>query len=371
MSTDELAVVGLVGSGMGAVLGAPLVWAGDPRRAEVRVLGAAVLAVAWLAALISARLAGLVPASAAVSHLVNGLGLVAFPLGVVYARLTSGSDRPFHPALALPLAAYGVAAAVRASVEGTSVVPFAWLLPVAVAFTVVAAATVWRGRTAGDILVPPRWVVGFMALVNVAQIARMDLGHVPAARAVVPLVMVIGFAAMVAFVAWRQVALAAPAAPEPAAAAPMSPEAPAMASPARYEHSGLDDAAARALLVCIDAALERDRLFARADLTLAALARAAGSTPHLVSEALNRVGGTSFRDLLNRRRVDDVKAQLADAANDRYTIEGLGAAAGFRSRSALYDAFRRCEGTTPTAFRDAVRRSTNEPARPGSPPPPR
>lgn len=352
MGTYELAVVGLVGSGIGAVLGAPLVWAGQSRRAEVRVLGAAMLAVAWLAGLISARLAGLVPASAPVGHLVNGLGLTAFPLAVAYTRLATGSSRAFHPALVAPPAGYLLVAVVRWSLTGSSTVPFAWLLPVALGFTAAAAVTAWRGAASRDALVPPVWVVGFMALVNVAQIARMDLGHVPAVRAAVPLVMVLGFAAMVAFVTWRQVTADPVPSPE---AAPAPASAP---PPARYERSALDDAAARALLAGIDRALDRDRLFARADLTLAVLAREAGSTPHLVSEALNRVGGTSFRDLLNRRRVDDVKAQLADAANDRYTIEGLGASAGFRSRSALYDAFRRCEGTTPTAYRDGLRRPT-------------
>ena len=335
-------------SGVGAALGAPLVWSGQARRAEVRVFGATMLAVASLAGLISARLAGLVPPSAWVGHVVNGLGLTAFPLAVAYTRLATGSSRAFHPALVAPLGGYLAVAAGRAVATGSSVVPFAWLLPVALGFTAAAAVTVWRRGTGSDALVPPAWVAGFMGLVNVAQIARMDLGHVPAVRAVVPLVMVLGFVAMTAFVAWRQAAGGAAVAdglrrPEPPTAA-------------RYDRSTLDDAAGRELLGRIDRALEHDCLFARADLTLAALARAAESTPHLVSEALNRVGRTSFRDLLNRRRVDDVKAQLADPANDRYTIEGLGASAGFRSRSALYDAFRRCEGTTPTACRDAMRR---------------
>ena len=57
---------------------------------------------------------------------------------------------------------------------------------------------------------------------------------------------------------------------------------------------------------------------------------------------------------------DDVKAQLRDPHSDRYTIEGIGASAGFRSRSALYDAFHRREGMTPTAFRAAIRRTAGD-----------
>jgi AraC-like DNA-binding protein len=59
----------------------------------------------------------------------------------------------------------------------------------------------------------------------------------------------------------------------------------------------------------------------------------------------------SFHERLNRLRVADVKAQLLDPAADRFTIEGIGGAAGFGSRSALYAAFRRIEGLTPTEFR--------------------
>jgi AraC-like DNA-binding protein len=216
--------------------------------------------------------------------------------------------------------------------------------------------------------VPPSWVVGFMALLNVAQLARMDFGHVPAVRAVVPVVVGLGFVGLAGFLTWRQATAATPAAapdaPTSDASAPhpvQPPDAPGSRvadirpETARYGHSTLDAGTAAEVLARIDRALTDGRLFARPDLTLAALAHASGSTPHLVSEALNRFGGTSFRDLVTRRRVKDVKAQLEAADSHRFTIEGIGAAAGFRSRSALYDAFRRIEGTTPTAYRDARR----------------
>jgi AraC-like DNA-binding protein len=54
-------------------------------------------------------------------------------------------------------------------------------------------------------------------------------------------------------------------------------------------------------------------------------------------------------------RVEDVKAQLRDPVNDLFTIEGIGLSAGFGSRSALYTAFKKLEGVTPTAFRERER----------------
>jgi AraC-like DNA-binding protein len=353
MGVQELAVVGLVGSGVGAALGLPMVWPRPRGTSDPRLLGAAMLLVSAVAALISARLAGLVPASELVGHGINLGGLTAFPMAVVYTRHATGSPNRCAWTLWLPAGVYLAVAGVRAALGLDTSVPFIWLLPVVLTFTAMSAATLWRrtGRPA-TALVPPEWVVGFLVVVNVAQIIRMDFGHVPAIRALVPLVFTAGFVAMVAFVAWRTVA-ARLETPIDAGVV----ERPAVA---RYERSALDEASARALLARLDDVLTRERLFARPELTLGQLADAAGSTPHLVSEALNRFGGTSFRELVTCRRVDDVKAQLRAPDSDRYTIEGIGAAAGFRSRSALYDAFHRREGMTPTAFRAAVRRTAGQ-----------
>jgi AraC-like DNA-binding protein len=235
----------------------------------------------------------------------------------------------------LPAAVYLVVLIGRTSLGANTRVPFAWLAPVACGFTIAGAITLWKHRrTRRPVVVPAETVVAFLAVVNIAQLVRMQFADVPPVRAVVPLVMSMGFAAMAALAAWR-------------AASRVDAPAP----PARYERSVMDEAFARALLERIDAALTRDRLHTRIDLTLAQLAAAIGSTPHQVSEALNRYAGTSFADLVMRRRIDEVKAQLLDPANDRFTIEGIGLSAGFGSRSALYAAFKRLEGTTPTELR--------------------
>jgi AraC-like DNA-binding protein len=347
MGVQELAVVGLVGSGVGAALGLPLVWPRRERRPGPGVLGAAMLLVAVIGALISARLAGLVPSSAVVDHAINLLGLAAFPLAVVYVRQAAGAPRGSSLLLTAPALAYLGVVAARAGLLLDTRIPFAWLLPVVLSFTAAAAVAVWRsGDQPAAVPVPPSWVVGFLALVNVAQVARMDFGHLPQVRAVVPLAFAAGFVVLVARLSWRSLSpLAATSSADQATSLP------------RYERSALGEMAARELLARIDQALNRDRRFARPELTLAQLAEAAGATPHQVSEALNRFAGTTFRDLVNGRRVQDVKVQLADPESDRYTIEGIGAAAGFRSRSALYAAFHRAEGMTPTAFRSHIRKA--------------
>jgi AraC-like DNA-binding protein len=336
MGAYELAFVALAGSGVGTALGLPMAWPRSNRPLDVRLLGSAVVLMSVIAALISARLAGLAPASAAIEHSINLLGLCAFPMVVMYARhAVNAPIATAHAAWWLPAAGYAAMIAARGAAGAGTRVSFAWLAPIACGYTVAAATTMWRHRQQRrTVVVPAEAVIAFVAVVNVAQLVRMEFGHIALVRAVVPLVMSLGFAAMAAFAAWRAASSSNPA-----------------AAPARYERSGLDEISARQLLARIDRALVCERMFTRVDLNLAHLAAAVEATPHQVSEALNRYAGTSFTDLVTRQRVDDVKAQLRDAANDRFTIEGIGASAGFGSRSALYTAFKRLEGITPTRFR--------------------
>jgi AraC-like DNA-binding protein len=366
MGVQELAVVGLAGSGIGAVLGLPMAWPSGRRSADVRLLGVATILLSAIAGLISARVAGLVPVSGLPEHAGNLLGLTALPLVVIYTRQATGATPLFRGVSLLwaPAIAYFAFLCAGTAIGSDTRVPFSRLLPVVLGFTAACAVQLWRRPAPrSSAMVPPGWIVGFLAVVNVAQIVRMNFGHVELVRAVVPLVMSCGFVAMVAFVAWRSAAARA----ESPAIAPASVAAMDKAVAPRYEKSGLDEAVAPELLERIDRALAHERLFARADLTLADLARAAGSTPHQVSEALNRYAVVSFHELLNRRRVEDVKAQLVDPSNDRFTIEGIGASAGFGSRSALYAAFRRIEGMTPAAYRagGAGVRSCVSPSRTG------
>ncbi len=347
MGAHELAFVALAGSGVGTALGLPMAWPRSDRPPDVRLLGTALLMMSAAAALISARLAGLAPATAATEHTINLLGLCAFPLLVTYARLAVGAPiATAHAAWWLPALGYTMVLMARATIDTSTRVPFAWLAPIICGFTVAAGVTVWRHRDhRRSLVVPAQWVIAFVAVLNVAQLIRMEFGYIPIVRAVVPLVMSIGFLTLAAFAAWSTFARASASA---GAAADKT-------AGKRYERSGLDEPFARQLLDRIDRALTRDRLYARVDLTLAQLASAVEATPHQVSEALNRFAAASFAEVVTRMRVEDVKAQLRDPVNDLFTIEGIGLSAGFGSRSALYAAFKRLEGVTPTMFRDRER----------------
>ncbi len=344
MGTLEFAVIGLAGSGIGAALGLPLLW---PRSTQApgtavlaRLMGGWLLAVSLVVAIISARVIGLLPGSAAAEHAVNILGLSSFPLLYMYVYRQTRPSAPQRRMwwLWLPAAAYATLIVIRASLGTDTRVPFAWMLPVLLAFTLGCAWLVARREDQAPAgIIPAEWLVGFLVVLNAAQIVRMLFGHVAPVPALVPFVITLEFVALVGVVAWR--------------AAGSRPPTPDVVLPPRYEKSGLDADAGRALLDRVERALSNGRLFADPGLTLSGLAASVDSTPHQVSEVLNRYGNVTFHELLNRQRVDDVKMQLRDPSADAYTIEGIGASAGFGSRSALYAAFRRLEGMTPAEFR--------------------
>ena len=201
MGAYELAFVGLAGSGLGTALGLPLAWPRSGRTLDVRLLGCAVLLTSLAAALISARLAGLAPASAVVEHAINLLGLCAFPLVVLYARYAAmAALTPRQASWWIPAMAYAAVLAVRAAVDDTTRVPFAWLAPVVCGFTAAAAITLWRRREQRrGVVIPAESVVAFVAVLNIAQLARMEFGHIALIRAIVPIVMSSGFVAIAAF----------------------------------------------------------------------------------------------------------------------------------------------------------------------------
>jgi AraC-like DNA-binding protein len=347
MGTFELALVGLTGSGVGAVLGVPLLlraWRRSPDP-QLKLIAGGFLGLAAVGAIISGRVLGFLPATPGVNHALNLTGLACYPLIYMYVR--AGAGRPLTARrgwwLWLPFAAYSMLITGLAVTGSSTRIPFQWLLPVMLAFTAMLAVPVrWREGDArtSPALVPGTWIVVFFAVLNLAQIARMLFGHAPLIPALIPAVVSSFFIGVVGLIAWRAVDAAGASGPPSGASGP------------RYAKSNIDSTSAQSLLESIDRALSTGRLFADSALTLPRLAAAVDSTPHQVSEVLNRYAGVSFHDLLNRRRVDDVKAQLQDTASDRFTIEGIGASAGFGSRSALYAAFRKLEGMTPKEWKE-------------------
>lgn len=73
-----------------------------------------------------------------------------------------------------------------------------------------------------------------------------------------------------------------------------------------------------------------------------------------VSQILSKEFGETYFDFINRHRVEEVKRLMADPANARVTLLALALDAGFGSKSAFNEAFRRHVGMTPSAYRRSL-----------------
>lgn len=97
--------------------------------------------------------------------------------------------------------------------------------------------------------------------------------------------------------------------------------------------------------------LLQKKLYMQKDLTLQSLARAAGITSHRLSFLLNNNYQLSFVDFINSYRIKSIQEQMARPGNMRnFTIESMAYEAGFSSRSAFYNAFKKQTGTSPAEY---------------------
>lgn len=137
--------------------------------------------------------------------------------------------------------------------------------------------------------------------------------------------------------------------PEPRISAP-----PATADP-RYERSGLGDAESAKLKNDLLALMTRENPYRDPELTLPQLAEQLDTTPHKLSEVLNRELGETFYDFVNGYRVAEIRHRLVDSKSAHLNVLTLAMDAGFASKSTFNQAFKKLTGQTPSSYRNAVR----------------
>ncbi|NER84639.1 MAG: helix-turn-helix transcriptional regulator [Leptolyngbya sp. SIO1D8] len=87
------------------------------------------------------------------------------------------------------------------------------------------------------------------------------------------------------------------------------------------------------------------------DLTIDAFAREVGISPRKVSTCINQDLGKNFNEWVNDFRVKKARELLENDTENKYSIEGIGMESGFKSRSALYAAFKNKLGCSPGELR--------------------
>jgi AraC-like DNA-binding protein len=108
------------------------------------------------------------------------------------------------------------------------------------------------------------------------------------------------------------------------------------------------------LVASLEQLMARERFYRQDGLTIGALAQRLAVPEYKLRRAINQgLGYRNFNAFLNRYRIDEVKAALADPAQAPVPVLTLAMDAGFQSLGPFNRAFKAETGLTPTEFRRA------------------
>lgn len=119
----------------------------------------------------------------------------------------------------------------------------------------------------------------------------------------------------------------------------------------KYEKSGLKEEEVQEIKQKIQAFIQEKR-YLNPNVTLGSMSENIGVYPHKVSEVLGKHMQTSFYDLINSHRVDDIKNAIHDPAFSHLTILSIAYDFGYNSKSTFNTAFKKFTGTTPSAYKN-------------------
>ena len=106
-------------------------------------------------------------------------------------------------------------------------------------------------------------------------------------------------------------------------------------------------------LPLLEELMEGRQLYRQAELSREKVADQLGISPGYLSGLLSEHATTNFSELVNGYRVADVKRMLVDPDYANYRLVSIGLEAGFNSKSAFYQAFKKETGQTPSAYQAA------------------
>ena len=118
----------------------------------------------------------------------------------------------------------------------------------------------------------------------------------------------------------------------------------------KYQRSALNEQLADSIVAKLNQAMEHDRLFLDASLSLPKLAKHISRSAYHISQTLNETMGVNFFDYVNRYRVNAAKELLQNTDD---TVLDIAMNVGFNAKSSFYTAFKKDTGITPNQYRKA------------------
>lgn len=193
------------------------------------------------------------------------------------------------------------------------------------------------------------FIVGAGTLYTVVQVAQR-LGSAEPAGPVAALADMAMLSVIAGVVSWRLIGVPADGVLG-SARVPPAPAADARPEPEAISEPPVDPA----LITALECLMTEQRVYREEGLTIARLADRLGVPEYKLRRAINQgLGYRNFNVFLNRYRLDEAKAALADPAQAPVPVLTIALDAGFQSLGPFNRAFKAATGQTPTEFRKAA-----------------
>ena len=98
--------------------------------------------------------------------------------------------------------------------------------------------------------------------------------------------------------------------------------------------------------------MENHQFYLNEELTLHSFAKGINMSSRLISSCINKSMGHNFNEWVNNYRVEKALEMIKSDQKNTLSIEGIGSDSGFKSRSAMYAAFKKKLGHSPGFYRN-------------------
>ena len=117
------------------------------------------------------------------------------------------------------------------------------------------------------------------------------------------------------------------------------------------EKSTISDELQKQIWQKVQELMENEKVYLDQELTVYKLAKIASTNSKYLRIAIQKEYGKNFAHYINSFRILHAKKLLADPEQAVYSIEYIGEASGFKSKSSFYTAFKQQTGLTPQAYK--------------------
>lgn len=119
----------------------------------------------------------------------------------------------------------------------------------------------------------------------------------------------------------------------------------------KYAKSSLKDNKSTELWKKLNDIMNLEKPYLNPEYRLNHLAEQVESSVHHVSQVINEKKGVSFSEFINQYRVKEAQELLSSEKADHLSILGISIEAGFNSKTAFYNTFKKITGLTPSEYK--------------------